>query len=136
MNRCVSGYCHLYDFAQWLCKENTKDSQRRDCIGIEKNEGDRMNLEQQAIGSAFDDFLEEEDLLSEVEALAAKRVIAYQIAESMKQKNMTKTEMAKRMGTSRSSLNRLLDPLNTSVSLATIESAVSALGKRLRIQIV
>ncbi len=95
-----------------------------------------MNLEQQAIGSAFDDFLEEEDLLSEVEALAAKRVIAYQIAESMKQKNMTKTEMAKRMGTSRSSLNRLLDPLNTSVSLATIESAVSALGKRLRIQIV
>ncbi len=95
-----------------------------------------MNLKQQAIGSAFDDFLEEEGLLSEVEALAAKRVIAYQIAESMKQKNMTKTEMAKRMGTSRSSLNRLLDPFNTSVSLATIESAVSALGKRLSIQIV
>ena len=95
-----------------------------------------MNLKQQAIGSSFDDFLEDEDLLPQVDALAAKRVIAYQIAESMEKKNMTKTEMAKRMGTSRSSLNRLLDPLNTSVSLATIESAVVALGKRLSIQIV
>lgn len=95
-----------------------------------------MNLKQQAIGSSFDDFLEDEDLLPQVDALAAKRVIAYQIAESMEKKNMTKTEMAKRMGTSRSSLNRLLDPLNTSVSLATIESAVVALGKRMHIQIV
>ena len=95
-----------------------------------------MNLKQQAIGSSFDDFLEDEDLLPQVDALAAKRVIAYQIAESMEKKNLTKTEMAKRMGTSRSSLNRLLDPLNTSVSLATIESAVVALGKRLSIQIV
>ena len=95
-----------------------------------------MNLKQQAIGSAFDDFLEDEDLLPQVDALASKRVIAYQIAESMKKKKMTKTEMAKRMGTSRSSLSRLLDPLNTSVSLATIESAVTALGKRMHIQIV
>ena len=95
-----------------------------------------MNLEQQALGSSFDDFLSEEKILSKVDALATKRVIAYQIEESIKQKNMTKTEMAKRMGTSRSSLNRLLDPLNTSVSLATIESAVVVLGKRLSIQIV
>jgi len=94
-----------------------------------------MNIKQQAIGSSFDDFLEEEGLLSEVDALATKRVIAYQVEESMKEKNITKTEMAKRMGTSRSSLNRLLDPLNTSVSLSTIESAVVALGKRLNIQI-
>jgi len=94
-----------------------------------------MNLKQQALGSSFDDFLEEESLLSEVDALATKRVIAYQVAESMKEKNISKTEMAKRMGTSRSSLNRLLDPLNTSVSLATIESAVVALGKQLSIQI-
>ena len=95
-----------------------------------------MNLKQQALGSSFDDFLEEEDLLPAVDALAAKRVIAYQLAESMKEKQISKTDMAKRMGTSRSSLNRLLDPLNTSVSLATIESAVVALGKRLSIEIV
>ena len=95
-----------------------------------------MNLKQQALGSLFDDFLSEEKMLSQVDALATKKVIAYQIAESMKKKNITKTEMAKRMGTSRSSLNRLLDPLNTSVSLSTIESAVVALGKRLSVQIV
>lgn len=90
----------------------------------------------QSFGSSFDDFLEEENMLAEVEALATKRVIAYQIQQSMKDKKITKTEMAKRMGTSRSSLNRLLDPLNNSVSLATIESAVIALGKRLHVQIV
>lgn len=95
-----------------------------------------MNLKQQALGSSFDDFLNEQKLLSEVDALATKKVIAHQIEESMKKKNITKTEMAKRMGTSRSSLNRLLDPLNTSVSLSTIESAVVALGKRLSVQIV
>ena len=95
-----------------------------------------MNLKQQALGSSFDDFLSEEKILSETDALATKKVIAYQIEESMKKKNITKTEMAKRMGTSRSSLNRLLDPLNTSVSLSTIESAVVALGKRLSVQIV
>ena len=91
---------------------------------------------QEAFGSSFDSFLEEQNILSEVEALATKRVLAYQIQESMNLKKITKTEMAKRMGTSRSSLNRLLDPLNNSVSLATIESAVIALGQRLRIQIV
>ncbi len=95
-----------------------------------------MNLKQQALGSSFDDFLEEEGLLPAVDALAAKRVIAYQLAESMKEKQISKTDMAKRMGTSRSSLNRLLDPLNTSVSLATIDRAVVALGKRLSIEIV
>ena len=93
-------------------------------------------IKQQAKGSTFDDFLEEENILTEVEALATKRVIAYQIQQSMESKKITKTEMAKRMGTSRSSLNRLLDPLNTSVSLATIESAVVALGRKLSIQIV
>lgn len=91
---------------------------------------------QKALGSSFNSFLEEQNILSEVEALATKRVLAYQIQESMNLKKITKTEMAKRMGTSRSSLNRLLDPLNNSVSLATIESAVIALGQRLRIQIV
>jgi hypothetical protein len=60
-----------------------------------------MNLKQQALGSSFNNFLEEESLLSEVDALATKRVIAYQVAKSMKEKNISKTEMAKRMGTSR-----------------------------------
>lgn len=90
----------------------------------------------QRIGTNFDDFLAEEGMLAEAEAVAIKRVIAYQLTETMKKEHITKTEMAKRMHTSRSAIDRLLDPLNTSITLATIESAVSAMGKRLQIQMV
>lgn len=91
---------------------------------------------QQGIGSSFDDFLQEEGMLAEAEAIAVKRVIAFQLEETMAREHITKTEMAKRMNTSRSAINRLLDPLNTSITLATIESAVLAMGKRLKIQVV
>ncbi len=86
------------------------------------------------IGSNFDDFLEEEGLLAETEAIAIKRVIAYQVAELMKSQNMSKVAMAKRMKTSRSALDRLLDPKNTSITLQTLERAAHAIGKRLRIE--
>ena len=86
------------------------------------------------IGSSFDDFLEEEGLLAEAEAIAIKRVIAYQVAELMKSQNMSKVAMAKRMKTSRSALDRLLDPKNTSITLQTLERAAHAIGKRLRIE--
>ncbi len=88
------------------------------------------------IGSDFDDFLEEEGLLAEVEATAFKRVIVYQVEELMKSQQLTKTEMARRMQTSRASLNRLLDPSNPSITLQTLERAAAALGKRLRIELV
>lgn len=88
------------------------------------------------LGSNFDDFLIEEGLLAEVEAVAIKRVIAYQVAELMKEKNLTKTAMAERMETSRAALERLLDPANESVTLQTLERAAMALGKRLRIEFV
>jgi len=95
-----------------------------------------MNLNKDAIGSSFDDFLEEENILAESDAIAIKRVIAFEVEKSMQEKHITKTEMAKRMGTSRSSLTRLLDPLNNSITLATIETALAAIGKRVQIQIV
>ncbi len=88
------------------------------------------------IGSDFDDFLEEEGLLAEVEATAFKRVLVYQVEELMKSQQLTKTEMARRMQTSRASLNRLLDPSNPSITLQTLERAAAALGKRLRIELV
>lgn len=91
---------------------------------------------QQGIGSSFDDFLEDEGMLAEAETVAVKRVIAFQLEETMAKEHITKTEMAKRMKTSRSAIDRLLDPLNTSITLATIESAVAAMGKRLQIQVV
>ncbi|QSZ43198.1 helix-turn-helix domain-containing protein (plasmid) [Sulfurimonas aquatica] len=95
-----------------------------------------MKLNKDAIGSSFDDFLEEENILAESDAIAIKRVVAFEVAKSMREKHITKTEMAKRMGTSRSSLTRLLDPLNNSITLATIETALAAIGKRVQIQIV
>lgn len=87
------------------------------------------------IGSDFDDFLQKEGLLAETEATAIKRVIAYQIKKAMTERNLTKSSMAQIMGTSRSSLNRLLDPENASVTLLTLESAAVALGRKLKIEI-
>jgi DNA-binding Xre family transcriptional regulator len=88
------------------------------------------------LGSNFDEFLAEEGLLAEAEAVAIKRVIAYQIVELMREKNLTKTALAERMETSRAALERLLDPGNESVTLQTLERAAMALGKRLRIEFV
>jgi DNA-binding Xre family transcriptional regulator len=85
------------------------------------------------IGSDFDSFLAEEGILGEVEATAAKRVLAYQIQQEMENQRLTKTEMAAKMHTSRAAVNRLLDPQNTAVTLKTLEQATAALGKRLRI---
>ena len=86
------------------------------------------------IGSSFGDFLEGEGLLAETESIAIKRVIAYQVAELMKSQNISKVAMAKKMKTSRSALDRLLDPKNTSITLQTLENAAHAIGKRLRIE--
>ena len=93
-------------------------------------------MNNQYIGSNFDTFLEEEGILSEVEAIAIKRVIAYQIQEAMNQAGLSKSEMAKRMNTSRSSLQRLLDPKNSSLNLQTITKAASVLGKKLKVEFV
>jgi len=87
------------------------------------------------IGSSFDEFLEEEGTLSEVTALAHKRVLAWQIEQAMKNQHVTQIEMAKRMQTSRTAIHRLLDPNNPSITLDTIDRAVSALGMKLNISI-
>ncbi len=86
-------------------------------------------------GSRFDDFLEEEGLLAEAEAVAIKRVLAWQIEGLMQKEGLSKSEMARRMGTSRSALDRLLDPNNPSVTLLTIERAAMALGKKVRFEL-
>jgi antitoxin HicB len=88
------------------------------------------------IGSNFDDFLKDEGLLADAEAAAIKRVIAFQVETLMKERKISKTSMAKQMNTSRSSLNRLLDPTNTSITLQTLERAAHVIGKRLKIEFV
>lgn len=87
------------------------------------------------IGSDFDAFLEEEGLLEDLTVIAVKRYIAYQLTEKMAEENLSKAELARRMGTSRSALDRLLDPENSSVTLQTLQSAAQALGGRLKIEL-
>ena len=88
------------------------------------------------IGSNFDDFLKEEGLYEQTTAAALKKVLALQIEEGMKTQQLTKTAMAKRMRTSRAALNRLLDDSDTSLTLTTLASAASALGKAVKIELV
>ena len=87
------------------------------------------------IGSSFDDFLQEESLLEACTAVALKRVIAWQIDQEMKAQKLTKTELAKRMHTSRAALNRLLDENDASLTLTTLASAAAALGKKVNLQL-
>ena len=92
-------------------------------------------IEKECLGSDFDDFLRNEGFIEYAEAVAAKRVIAFQIAKEMKKSNITKTELAQRMRTSRPVVDRLLDPSNRSVTLSTLGRAASAVGKTLKIEL-
>lgn len=85
------------------------------------------------IGSTLNSYLAEEDLLAESELLAVKRVIACHVEQAMCEKNMNKTKMAAKMGTSRAALKRLLDPDNTAITLHTLEKAARAVGKTLHV---
>jgi len=84
-------------------------------------------------GSKLDSFLEEEGLLEDAEAVAIKRVITYELEKKIKKTHLSKTEIAEKMGTSRSALDRLLDPSNTSVTLNTLVKAAHFIGKKLHV---
>ena len=86
-------------------------------------------------GSSFDSFLDEEGIREEVEAVAIKRVLAWQLEQAMKEQETTKQAMAKQLRTSRSQLDRLLNPSNVSVTLDTLARAARVLGKRLIVRV-
>jgi antitoxin HicB len=87
------------------------------------------------IGLSFDDFLRDEGIQDAAQAVAIKRVLAWQIAEAMQERGFTKSEMARRMKTSRAQLDRLLDPENEKVQLDTVQRAAAAVGKTLRLEL-
>jgi plasmid maintenance system antidote protein VapI len=87
------------------------------------------------VGSNFDDFLREDGLLEAAEHIASKRVLAYQIREALVADAISISELARRMNTSRSTINRLLDPDNPSVTLETMERVAAAIGRRLVVQL-
>jgi len=87
------------------------------------------------IGSSFDDFLKEENLLEECTEAAIKKVLAFQIEKIMKDNHLTKSAMAKKMGASRESLIRLLDPDSKTVAFQTLKKAASVLGRRISVHL-
>lgn len=90
----------------------------------------------QNIGSSFDDFLTEQGELDEITAIAVKRVIAWQIGQAMKETGTTKSALARRMQTSRTVVDRVLDATDASLTLDTMTRAATALGRRIKVDLV
>jgi len=88
------------------------------------------------IGSTLDDFLRDEGMLEDATNFAVKRVLAWQVEKAMSDEGITKVEMARRMGTSRAHLDRLLDPNNDKVQLDTVQRAAAAIGRRVRLELI
>ncbi len=93
-------------------------------------------IDEKNIGSSLEDFLQEDGRLEEARQVAAKRVLAWQLRQAMEDMHLNKVEMAKRMQTSRSQLDRLLDPDNDRVQLDALNRAASIVGKRVRLELV
>jgi antitoxin HicB len=88
------------------------------------------------VGQSFEDFLHEDGIYEEVQLNALKKTIAHQIRSMMKEKGIRKTEMAIRMKTSRSSLERLLNEESFNITISTISKAAAVLGKRIELSLV
>jgi RNA-binding protein YhbY len=93
-------------------------------------------VKRKTIGSTFDSWLREERIYEKVSATAIKRVVARQVEAAMQQKGLTKVEMARRMRTNRSALDRLLDPENDAITLATLQKAAAVVGRQVRLELV
>ena len=87
-------------------------------------------------GSTLDSFLEQEGMLGEFQARAIKEVIAWQLAEAMRDRKLTKTALAALMKTSRTQINRVLDPNDGNVTIETLQRAAALVGRRVRLELV
>jgi antitoxin HicB len=87
-------------------------------------------------GSSLEDFLEAEGLLEEATEHAIKAVVAWQLRTSMDKQHLTKAALARKLHTSRSQIERVLDPNNDDVSVATLRKAAEAVGQKLKLELV
>lgn len=95
-----------------------------------------MSKKNPSRGSTFSAFLKDEGTYDETNAVAVKRVLAFQLEQAMEKEHLSKNQMAKRMKTSRSQLDRILDPENPNIQLDTIMKAASVLGRELHLELV
>ena len=94
------------------------------------------DIETGKAGPLFEDFLKEQGTYEETTEQAVKRVLAFQLAAAMKDQNISKLEMARRIGTSRSQLDRLLDPENDGVTISVLSRAAHAVGHTIKLELV
>lgn len=87
------------------------------------------------IGSSIDDFMKEEGIFEEAQAQAIKEVVAWQLAEAMKERKISKRRLAALLKTSRTQVDRLLDPEND-ITLLSLQRAAAMVGKRVSIELV
>jgi antitoxin HicB len=87
-------------------------------------------------GSSLDDFLAQEGVLEEFQARAIKEVVAWQLAEAMRARKLSKNQLAKRMRTSRTQVDRMLDPAAGNVTIETLQRAAGVVGQRLKVELV
>ena len=91
-------------------------------------------MSKQHMGSSIDDFLKEEGIFEEAQVQAVKEVVAWQLAEAMKKKNISKNKMATLLKTSRTQVDRILDPKND-ITLGSLQRAAAMVGRRLTISL-
>ena len=116
-------------------QEIAENARARSRAGASAETGDREVKRKERIGSSFENFLKEEGLHATARETAIKRVLAWQLREAMTAQRITKSEMARRMKTSRAQLDRLLDPRNEKVLLETLRKAATAVGRELRVEL-
>jgi antitoxin HicB len=95
-----------------------------------------MKFNKKHIGSSLEDFLKEEGILESATTRAVKRVVAWQLAQEMKAKRMSKKRLAELMHTSRAQVDRILDPAKGNITIETLERAAALLGRRIRLELI
>jgi antitoxin HicB len=114
----------------------TQETNRDLDLAVKRQREVENNGKRRHLGSSFASHFGKTALYQEVTLIAWKRVLAWEVAEAMRKEGISKSDMAKRMNTSRSQLDRLLDPDNPNVLFETVQKAAAAVGKRLSISLI
>jgi antitoxin HicB len=120
--------------AAWVHQENSHHAGRRFGVGAKKTEGAGA-MSKKHMGSSIDDFLKDEGIFEEAQTQAIKEVVAWQLAEAMRQQKLSKNKMAMLLKTSRTQVDRLLDPKND-ITLSSLQRAAAMVGRRVSIELI
>jgi antitoxin HicB len=136
-SNCARAYLHLSQAPRRIARihqEDTRHTRRRSEASAQTHEGVGA-MSRKRMGSSIDDFMKEEGILEETQAQAIKEVVAWQLAEAMKRKKISKSRMATMLKTSRSQVDRLLDSRDD-ITLLSLQRAAAMVGKRVSIELI